>query len=273
MFCSVMRSGSISVMCLYCSMKALARSFHDLILSRVLIKVPEPSSGPAKTSDFDPGGYTSLSLHGGGTSRRLRERYPESDPIPYTEVKTSRKVWVFIPADEACCLATSRTRGGCRGDADLRAVSDDDGVRRWKRDVMGYMTNPPPFMSPVNAASRNGATGTALPYKNGDQMGYLLVMIRRENIELLVVNADPVIRMVASWRRNLGLEGCRIAHTRRITMAQTVRSPTTAIDMRLTSWPSSLWWRQYSAVMILGGSAAVLLWAEVGLGGGDGKDG
>ncbi|KAL4281700.1 hypothetical protein GQ457_03G034180 [Hibiscus cannabinus] len=57
----------------------------------VLIKVPEPSSGPAKTSDFDPGGYTSLSLHGGGTSRRQRERYPESDPIPYTEVKTSRK--------------------------------------------------------------------------------------------------------------------------------------------------------------------------------------
>ncbi|KAK8684976.1 hypothetical protein V6N13_040987 [Hibiscus sabdariffa] len=61
------------------------------ICGKVLIKVPEPSSGPAKTSDFDPGGYTSLSLHGGGTSRRLRERYPESDPIPYTEVKTSRK--------------------------------------------------------------------------------------------------------------------------------------------------------------------------------------
>ncbi|KAK8639392.1 hypothetical protein V6N13_137775 [Hibiscus sabdariffa] len=55
------------------------------------MKVPEPSSGSAKTSDFDPGGYTSLSLHGGGTSRRIRERYPESDLIPYTEVKTSRK--------------------------------------------------------------------------------------------------------------------------------------------------------------------------------------
>ncbi|KAK8633191.1 hypothetical protein V6N13_014039 [Hibiscus sabdariffa] len=61
------------------------------ICGKVLIKVPEPSSGPTKTSDFDPGGYTSLNLHGGGTSRRLREGYPESDPIPYTEMKTSRK--------------------------------------------------------------------------------------------------------------------------------------------------------------------------------------
>ncbi|KAL4376643.1 hypothetical protein GQ457_02G007370 [Hibiscus cannabinus] len=66
------------------------------ICGKVLIKVPEPSSGPTKTSDFDPGGYTSLSLHGGGTSRRLREGYPKSDPIPYTEVKTSRKSQCYI---------------------------------------------------------------------------------------------------------------------------------------------------------------------------------